>query len=258
MADDQQSPDQPRGPADGRDATGADETRQMPADRGDETREMLRGEETSVRPASGPPQGGDTAVQPRAASWSGRAGVPPPEAFAVREAVPVDEEPDRRPWLLPMVLAILALLLLAILGIGLWLILRADDSPGPATPVTPAVTTSATPAAPSPTTPGTPSLVTTAPASPTAAAQVVVPRLIGVDTEAAQSTLEQLGLAYRLIPRADPVARPGTVLETDPAEGSVVPVGTQVVLVVAAAPPSPAPTSPALPSPVRPSLSPSR
>jgi hypothetical protein len=244
MADEQQQPpDQPRDSAGVPDSTGADETRQMPP--------VPSGDETEVRPASGPPRGGDTEVFPAVSRWSGRAGVPPPDAFVVREAAPVEEEPaaDRR-WWLPVVLALVALALLALLGSGLWLVLRQDDNSTPVTPVvTPALTASATPAEPSPSTPGTPSVATTAAPTPTEPTQVVVPRLVGIDSDTAQSILDRLGLAHRLTSRPDPVAQPGTVLETDPTEGSVVPEGTRVTLVIAAAPPSPTLPSPVLPSP---------
>ena len=80
-------------------------------------------------------------------------------------------------------------------------------------------------------------------------AQVVVPRLVGLDSATAQSILDTLGLRYRITARPDPSARPGTVLETDPPEGSVVREGTPITVVVAAAAPSPSPPSPVLPSP---------
>lgn len=227
MADEQQ-PDQPPDPPAEPGRSGADETREMPP--------VAAGDETEPMPS--------------VSRWSGRAGVPPPDALVVREAVPVEEEAaeDRR-WWLPVVLGLVALVLLALLGTGLWLILRGSDDSGPVTPVTPALTASATPAEPSPSTPGTPSPALTTPPSPTERAQVVVPRLVGLDSDTAQSTLDRLGLTTRLTSRPDPVAQPGTVLEVDPAEGSVVPAGTRVTLVIASAPPSPAELSPALPTP---------
>jgi hypothetical protein len=192
---------------------------------------------------------------PAASRWSGRAGVPPPDAFVVREAVPLEEDVAAgRRWWLPVVLALVALALLALVGTGLWLTLNDNSSPG--TPVvTPALTASATPAEPSPSTPG---VATTTAQPPTQPAQVVVPRLTGLDGTTAQSILDRLGLSYRLASRPDPVAQPGTVLETDPTEGSVVPAGTQVTLVIASALPSPAPPSPTRPTPTLPSPTPSR
>jgi hypothetical protein len=245
MADEQQPPDQPREPAGHPDRTGADETRQMPAAGADETRKI--------------PREGDTEAPPAESRWSGRAGVPPPEAFVVPEAAATEEDMAAgRRWWLPVVLALVALVLLALLGVGLWLVMRGNDDPAPSTPVTPALTPSATPAQPSPSTPSTPdtsSAATTAAPSLSVAAQVVVPRLVGVDGDTARSILDALGLTPRLSARPDPLARPGTVLETDPAEGSMVPAGTQVTLVVAAAPPSPAPPSPPVPSPPPPTPS---
>jgi PASTA domain len=238
MADEQQPPDRPRDSAAGPDRSGADETREMPP--------VAAGDETEPTPGAG-----DTEVLPSVPRWSGRAGVPPPDALVVREAVPGEEDAgDDRRWWLPVVLALVALALLALLGAGLWLVLRGNDDSAPVSPVTPALTASATLAEPSP---STPSPAPTTPPSPTERAQVVVPRLVGIDSDTAQSILDRLGLTTRLTSRPDPVAQPGTVLEVDPAEGSVVPAGTRVTLVIASAPPSPTPPSAVVPTPLLPS-----
>jgi hypothetical protein len=237
-----------------------DDTEVMPA--GDETRVMpaeSAGDDTEVMPAAGPPRPGDTAVFPSASSWSGRAGVPPPSAVVVRDDITAEEDfPAERRWWMPVLIGLLALALLALLGTGLWLILRAQDDSAPVTPaVTPGGSATPTPTPPSPSRPGTPSAAPTT-GSPSVPAQVVVPRLVGLDSATAQSILDTLGLRYRITARPDPSARPGTVLETDPPEGSVVREGTPITVVVAAAAPSPSPPSPVLPSPALPSPTPSR
>lgn len=239
---------------------GDDETKVTPA--GDETEVMpavSAGDDTKVMPAAGPPRAGDTAVFPSASSWSGRAGVPPPSAVVVRDDITAEEEiPAERRWWMPVLIGLLALALLALLGTGLWLILRAQDDSAPVTPaVTPGGSATPTPTPPSPSPSDTPSAAPTT-VSPSAPAQVVVPRLVGLDSATAQSILDTLGLSYRITARPDPGAQPGTVLETDPPEGSVVREGTPITVVVAAAAPSPSPPSPVVPSPALPSPTPSR
>jgi hypothetical protein len=146
---------------------------------------------------------------------------------------------------MPVLLGLLALALFALLGVGLWLITRADDS----APQTPAVTAPA-PATQSFQTSPAPSPSATSQLTRSAPVQVVVPPLVGTDGSTAQSTLEDLGLAVRLTSRADPSAPPGTVIETDPPAGSIVRKGSRITVVIASAPSSPsAPPTSGLPSP---------
>ncbi|MGW1056408.1 PASTA domain-containing protein [Micromonospora rubida] len=232
MSDDRQDPP----PADDAD----DPTRPLPGP-GDETRPQSRaGDETRPLPRSG-----DTGRQPPATPevWSGRAGVPPPRPADYRDPAGEDwyaeEQPGRR-WWTPILLGVLALLLAGLLGAGLWLLTSAGDSPGPgdtpsARPTTAPATTGA------PTTEATTAGPSTTPPSTTRPA-VPMPPLVGLSRATAEQVLEQLGIEHRIEAReSDQPA--GTVIETDPGPGELVPAGEEVTLVVAAAP---APTTSAV------------
>ncbi|HEY3008785.1 MAG TPA: PASTA domain-containing protein [Micromonosporaceae bacterium] len=219
---------------------GGDETAAFP--RGDETTAFSRGDETAVVPP-----GDQTAVlRPAQASWSGRAGVPP---GGVREGTPADWEGrdlgEDGHWWLPIVIGVVALLLLGVLGLGIWLAAR-NSNDRPATPATPA-----TSAPVAPTSAATSSVPTTTPARPTpskttAAVSVVVPQLAGLDEATARAILDDLQLQARTQTRQSDTVRAGRVIETEPAAGDSVPPGTQIILIVATAPPTTAPpTTPA-------------
>src|SRR6266511_4397403 len=124
--------------------------------------------------AAAPDDAGAPGESPR---WSARAQVRPGGATPVRDAAPGDWEEVTDPyggrsWFTPIILSAVALLLIAMLVIGLVLIYRATrPSTGPEPPVT--ASTSATP---SPTQSARLSAVPTSAApSPTAAAKVTVP-----------------------------------------------------------------------------------
>jgi hypothetical protein len=165
--------------------------------------------------------------------------VPTPAGGPVRDAAPIEwdedfEHTDRR-WWMPILVAILAMLLLAVLGFGLWLILRsAVRGPAPITP--PAATASSSPTtAPTPTTePPTP--------GPTTEATLQVPPLVGLPEATARAVLDQFGLTYRLQFRSSGKP-PGTVIETDPAPGTTISRDQQITLVIADGPTS-RPTNP--------------
>lgn len=222
---DDQKPDEP-GPA-------ADETARLPA--ADETAPMPLADGTGILPSAAQ----TTQLPATPGSWSGRAGVPPPEAATVRGATPPEWEPidegDGKRWWMPIVVGIIALLLAGGLIAGIWLIVRADDSdPAAPTPApTTAAPTTAQPTSAAPTT-SPPAPTTTAPVS------VEVPPLVGLSEQAAAARLDARGLTYRLEfrPSSEPA---GTVIETDPAAGATVPEGTQIVLVIAEAAPTSAP-----------------
>ncbi|MGC4808394.1 PASTA domain-containing protein [Micromonospora sp. DT233] len=200
------------------------------------------------------PGAGETAQQPAAPPvWSGRAGVPPPRPANYRDPASDDwyaEEQRGRPWWLPILLGILALLLLGVIGAGVWLALSADDDSGPEpTPSAPASTAPATTGAP---TTGGPS--TTPP--PSTAASVPMPPVVGLPRAVAVRVLGQAGIGYRIESRESD-RPPGTVLDTDPGPGEPVAAGQEVTLVVAVAPtstpgavtPTPTPTPTVTPTP---------
>ena len=221
----------PNHPQDGP-RTGDDRTRPMPPVAGDDATVVTPGGQrpdgTSVMPAAQ-----DWAEQDRA--WAGRAAVRPkrPDEYGTTvgdwEAVPPPDEP-RGKWWMPILVGILALLLLALLGWGIYLIVQNSDdgaeTPAPVPSVTAPVTTEPT----------------TAPTTQPTETEVTVPALIGLSQQEAQQALDRRGLNYRLIFRPSD-APAGTVIDSDPGEGQEVPPDTQVALVIAA----PATTQPTTP-----------
>ncbi|GAB1688328.1 PASTA domain-containing protein [Krasilnikovia sp. M28-CT-15] len=215
---------------------GDDATAVVPGARGDDATAVLPGAVGS-EPGWG-------------AAWAGRAEVRPPRPSAAmgdtREewAVPADREPRGR-WWLPVLVGLVVVALLALLGWGVFQILRAlnHDEEAPAPVVTssagapPSTAPSSEPSPPSspPSTAATTSLPpTTEPTGPT---EVTVPALKGLSVQDARQALERTGLAYRVrFVRSE--APPGTVIDSDPAEGQQVPPDTTVTLIVSA-PPSP-------------------
>jgi hypothetical protein len=221
-----------------------DRTRAVPAADGDRT-EVMPGDGTQVLPGRAGPDG--TQVMPGAAGagavgadrWSGRAGVPTTRP-AVTETETWSEQPPRRS-LMPWLIALLVLLLLALLGYGVWLAMRPRSAP--ASLPTPATSTRTT-AAPAPTTaaPAPPPPTTQAAPPTTEAALAVIPPLQGLPVEVARATLQSLGLTVETRTETSD-ATPGTVVRTDPAAGTEVKAGSTVVLYVAAAPPTGSPST---------------
>jgi PASTA domain len=185
-----------------------------------------------------------TPVDPDA--WRGRAGVPPTDP--VRGAIPPQEteewtqtdqeEPGRR-WWLPILFGLLGVLL--VFGIILAMVLansdNGADNPTPAPSRTPRRTASAASVSPSaaPTVTASPSIVQTT-------TTVLVPETHGETQAQATGKLEALGLVVRIQFQEDPIATPGTVLASTPTAGSVVPSGSDIVLIIAKAIPSSAPS----------------
>ncbi|MET7469097.1 PASTA domain-containing protein [Micromonospora sp. NPDC005211] len=252
MSDDRQ--ESPAGDADAtralpRNAGGedADATRAMPRNAGDATRPLPGGPVgQGGPPVPGRPLDATTPQEPVGA-WSGRAGVPPPRPAGYPEPGSewYGEEQAGRRWWMPILLGILALLLLALIGVGVWLALRAadrDSDPGPPVPSISAQTSAApttaapTSAAPSSSPPSTPA--TTAPV------EVPMPPLVGLPEAAARAALDRLDVDYRVQRRASD--RPaGTVIATDPEAGYPVGEDDRVTIVVAVpAPPTSGPSTP--------------
>lgn len=189
--------------------------------------------------------GGDeretAAMPPVGGNWAARAPVPPRAAEPMIERRQWTEQaprPPERRWWIPALIALVVLLLLAVLGFGLWLLFGGDGEGG--SPVPPAPSVSATgPPAPQTTQPPP-----TAPTASTATsdAGVVVPRLIGLSEGDARATLDDVGLGYRLAFQENGGFPPGSVIGSDPPAGTVMPRDGQVTLIIATAPP---PTEPA-------------
>ncbi|MEU5721047.1 PASTA domain-containing protein [Micromonospora sp. NPDC047738] len=206
----------------------------------DDRQEPPAGNDDATRPLPPDRSGGADATawqEPLAAApaWSGRAGVPPPRPAGYPEPGTewYAEEQSGRRWWMPILLGILALVLIALIGLGVWLALTAAErNSGP--PPVPSATSSSAPetsAAPTTTAPST-SPPTTPPT--TAPARVPVPPLVGLPEDAARAVLDRLNVDYRVVRR--PSDRPaGTVIETDPAAGELVSADDQVTVVVARA-----------------------
>ncbi|WP_344616707.1 PASTA domain-containing protein [Dactylosporangium salmoneum] len=194
----------------------------------------------------------------RGERWTARAGVPAPGDPSLRRPAPqewVEEEEDPyqgRPWYGPVIVGLVALVLVAALAVGLFLIYRAtvngQNAPGGVAP--PAATTSAPPPAPATSAPPSPSVEPSSEAPPTSAGppagQVVIPQLRGNTLAEATVKLQVLGLNVDVQRRADDTVQPGEVIATRPGEGTAVAPGDTVTLIVAAPaspPPSPAPSA---------------
>jgi cytoskeletal protein RodZ len=185
-----------------------------------------------------PPVGGDASWGAAEAPWSGRAEVRPPRPGEYTSNDWATEPPSepRGKWWMPIVIGIVGLLLLALLGWGIWLIARAqgndDDTPAPVT-----TATAPAPTATRPTTPPTSAAPTTQQTTtePTPSA-VTIPALRGLSQDEARQALSRRGLSSRLRFLSSTDAPPGTVIDSDPAEGQEVPPDTVVTLVIAAEP----------------------
>lgn len=258
---DDQSPAAGNEPDDGPrpgDAWVGDRTEQMPG-----VPPSAADDATVVTPR--PPQRDETSVLPPArdwaaqdAAWAGRAEVRPPRpgeadygAGSDWDAVPPVE--PRGKWWMPILVGVLALILLGLLGWGIYLITQdsgdSDETPAPAVSASaPAATTEAT-TAPTTTPPTTPP--TTRPTESTNPAEVTVPALVGLSQADAQEALQRRGLRFRVIFRPSD-ATPGNVIDSDPAEGQKVPADTQVTLVIAAQRTTPPTTRPTTTAPAEP------
>ncbi|SEJ75892.1 PASTA domain-containing protein [Micromonospora phaseoli] len=175
-------------------------------------------------------------------AWAGRAEVPSVRPGADPEQTSGEwypEEQADRPWWLPILWGIVVLILLGLLGVGIWLARQALDEGGSTSESPQPTTPAATSASPSPTTPSpSPS------PSPTSAApvQLPVPPLVGLSEAAARALLDQLDLDHQVEYRPSDQP-PGTVIATDPEAGELVEAGDEIRLVIASASPSPSVTT---------------
>lgn len=216
--------DRPPGePAPGADLDATEEAPAPPTDRGPSGTAFLppvaEGEQPTARPR-----------------WEGRAAVPTPPR--VEEYPEPGYEPPRSVTL-PVLITIVVMLLVGVLAVGVWLILtnRRDGGPAPVD--------SASPTAPATTTPA----ATTAPPTTTPAG-IAIPSVVEEDYDGAATILEALGLVPVMSEEFNE-AEPGTVLGTDPPEGTRVAPGTTVTIIVSRGPePSPSTEPPtATPTP---------
>jgi hypothetical protein len=228
---------------------GADATRPMAA--ADDTRPVPRTGDVPTAPFDRTAPMDQTRAMPAVtddagAAWSGRAEVRtpppvPPDATAVGGWAPVAAEPPSRRWWLPILVGVAALLLVGLVGAGVYALTSGgDDDPAPVASAPAAAPTSVAPTtespSPEPTTP-----------SPTPEEQVSVPEVVGLTSAEARRALDDAGLTYRLRFRESD-EEPGTVLDSRPSVGEQVEPGSRVELIIARAEPTTAPTT-ATPSP---------
>jgi len=259
MSDEQ---DQRRDPV-GRDPQ-PDETRQLGPLADDST--VVGQNRPDGRPRSGdatsimPPVGGDagrgsssnstpTSWSAAEAPWSGRAEVRPPRPGDYDSADWATEPPaePRGRWWMPILVGIIGLVVVGLLGWGIWLIARAQSNGGGTPATTPTAATPAPTATHPIATQATAPPTTAQPTSETTPSTVTIPALRGLTQEEGQQALTRRGLSSRLRFVNSTKAPPGTVIDSDPAEGQQVPPDTVVTLVIAAEPttsPTPSSTSP--------------
>jgi hypothetical protein len=202
----------------------------------------------------GPPADGTQVLPPAADEpprWSARAQVRPaggdddgPIGYAEPAAW---VEPDERPrgFFSPAVIAVLIVVLLALIGLGVWLALRgrgAEPVPGPTTsPTASATPTRTTPPA------------TTPPPEPTTPppATIGIPPLQGLTYDDAATALTALGFVPERVDEASDSVPAGRVIRTNPPAGTQILPGEPVQVIVSTGPATtaPPPTTPPAPEP---------
>jgi PASTA domain len=179
--------------------------------------------------------------------WTARAGVPPratPAPVPWEEESPVEDPYGGRSWFRPIVVGIVALLLAAALGTGVWLIYQSTKrNQGPTITPTPSLATSTA----APTTAAPTSAAPSPTQSPPPATVQIPTNLKGQSQQVASAALTALGLQVSIVRQPSTTVAPGIVIDTLPPGGATVPVGSTVTVVVA----SLAPSRPPLPSPSR-------
>lgn len=184
-------------------------------------------------PGDAPPPG------PATPTWSGRAEVratPMPRKATPTEQWELGEEPDRGVGM-PILITLGVIILLGLIGIGLWAALRDHDTtPTP----TPSLTVAATTAAA--TTQGPPTTTAAAPAD------VEVPGVQGISEGDAVAAISGRGLTPVIERQASTTVPAGFVIGTDPVGGSVVAANSEVRLIVSTGPPPPTEEPPSPPT----------
>ncbi|MEV4662472.1 PASTA domain-containing protein [Micromonospora echinofusca] len=223
--------------------TGAEPDRTQPLPRPDR-RAADAGDATRPVPVDGTAPLDRTAAMPPErsgpAAWSGRAEVRPAGPADQPETEWYAEDQGARRWWLPILWGVIVLLLVGLLGVGLWLALQPgdDDPSGPEPSPSPSVTR-ASPTTPAPTSAAPTSASPSASPSPSVPAELPMPPVVNLPLATAQAILDDVGLGHRV--EYETSDRPaGTVIRSEPAAGELVPRDEEVTLVVAreAAPPT--------------------
>lgn len=190
-------------------------------------------------PESGSAEGPDEpATTPAPApTWVARARVPVRDHNY--EMVDWDPgEPPRRGIVVPLLIATLVVLLVALVGVLVWLGSRAGTAPPPTTPPPTTTTRAKAPDRPRTTRP------------PATIATVTVPDLVGLPYEEALAKLPE-GITAQVVERMSASVKPGVVIGTNPPAGTTLPVPATIKIFVSMRPGSaePEPTGSAEPGP---------
>lgn len=251
---DDEEPDQTRAQEPAGEPAAAEPPAEEPAE------EPAPGPEPAGEPADPWAHGDETSVLPPAGDdrWRGQAGVRPgyppaalpPTGPPPAGALPPEyyaEQPRGR-WWAPAAVALIALLLLGVLGFGVWLILNSlDRSPAPPPP-----SPSPSPTAASPSPAPSPSPTVTRSPTPSPVPMVAVPPVVGLSLADAKEVLDRNELKYEVIERPTAGFPRDRVAAVEPEPGTSVPVGSTVKLYVAVPPPPPPPSPTVSPTGVRP------
>ncbi|MFI5936072.1 PASTA domain-containing protein [Actinoplanes sp. NPDC051494] len=171
--------------------------------------------------------------------WAGRAGVRAPRPGD--DSIRTDWEPEPSgKWWTPILVGILAMVLLGLLGWGVYLIVQSTKDENGDSPL-PVVSAAITPSPVQ--TPSVEASVSVAPATtePSSApvsspSDIAIPALRGLSLDEARTALNRKGLNYRLRYVASTDAPPDTVIGSDPIEGQQVPGDTIINLIIASTP----------------------
>jgi len=239
-------PVEPSDPAETREQPNLDETAQQPAaaEGADGDGPTAAGGPADLGPSGTSMLPAITDAKPEPPRWSARAQVRPPEidqgAAAGADWDEAAERP-RRGLFVPVLVTATVVLLLALSGLGVWLVLH-NRSNTPAAPPSNVVTSS--PAA----TTKPPATQTTAPPI-TAPVLVTIPDLRGKDYSTAAAELTGLGFVPSRSDENDPELPAGQVIGTDPPAGNQLRPGTKITVRVSTGPAVVPTTEPPSPSP---------
>ncbi len=247
-ADENPSKGRPRKGDETRAMAAADDTALLAQDSAAETTVYRAVRETEATTVYRPAAGNDPWAEEEPI-WAGRAGVRTAgPGGAGTEWVPEPPDGTGARWLTPVLVTIVALVLLGLLGWGIYLIVQNSsnepESPAPAVTVPAAVPSAATGPAREPPSPAATS-ATPSSTPPSTPSDVAIPALRGLSLNEARAALSRTGLSYRLRFVATTEAPPDTVIASDPAEGTQVPADTVINLILADEPSAAATTPPA-------------
>ncbi|MFI5893298.1 PASTA domain-containing protein [Actinoplanes sp. NPDC051513] len=198
---------------------------------------------TRVAPAASSAAEDDDWASSRAKPvWSGRAEVRSPRPGQTIYDTDWSDGPAAAPgqrdrWWMPIVAGIIVLILLGVLAWAIYVIVQnAGDEQTPATTPSTVVATTNPPPSTAPSTALSTAPTTTVPTTTATTQQpttsVTVPALKGLPLADARAALNRMGLRYRVLYVTN-TAAPGTVIDSDPAEGQEVPPDTRITIVVA-------------------------